>query len=347
MEKGKNQGIELLRIVLTLFICVLHIMLQGGVLLNSDTIHSKLFILIEICCYCAVDGYALISGYVSQSRKNNYSRLVQILLTAVFYSFVVTFVLRKLNFGEPLHADYFVSAIFPFLYGNFWYITAYFPLFFFMPFINKTVDNLDIKESKYLLLMFVILFSVTGTFFDIYYLHSGYSFLWLIILYTIGSLIKKIKLFDNMKSTMLGLLFCISVIITWLIYFYLDDSRLISYLSPTILFCAITLVIIFSRFDIKISIIPRISSLCLGIYLFQNNTIIWNYFIKDAFIFISNINILFAPLAILICSFCIFVIGAAVDSVRIFIFKLFRVDKISDYIGTFVEKVVDFIISLI
>lgn len=65
----RNHGIELLRIFAMLLAAVLHILKKGGVITASEgnlAAYSTVWLL-EAAAYCAVNCYALISGYVGYS----------------------------------------------------------------------------------------------------------------------------------------------------------------------------------------------------------------------------------------------------------------------------------------
>ena len=65
-KSRRNYGIDILRIVSMIFICMLHILGQGGILLKTEPQSVNYFSswFLEIFAYCSVDCYALISGYV-------------------------------------------------------------------------------------------------------------------------------------------------------------------------------------------------------------------------------------------------------------------------------------------
>lgn len=86
MSKKRNYGIDLLRIILTFMICVLHT--QGRNNLLPEVVSGfrspyAITWLMEILCYCAVDGYALISGYTAkpcgiESKPYSYAKLFEL-----------------------------------------------------------------------------------------------------------------------------------------------------------------------------------------------------------------------------------------------------------------------------
>ena len=74
MSKSHNYGIDLLRLVLMFMVCVLHVLGQGGVLDASSSflIKNKIFWAMEILSYCAVDSFAIISGYMATNKPKKY-----------------------------------------------------------------------------------------------------------------------------------------------------------------------------------------------------------------------------------------------------------------------------------
>lgn len=333
MDNKRNQGIELLRILLTIYICIFHVLGEGGVLGASvGTNEYYIFWFINVFVFCGVNGYALISGYVSTSTKLNVKRIIKIWFETLFYSFLITLFFKTIVLKETLNLKETIKTLIPVLTCKYWYITMYFPLFFLMPYINRLLDSLNEKESKHLFIMLFVIFSLTCIFFD-NYSYSGFSFVWLTVCYCLGHLMKKIKFLENVKNNKLVIYYLLCVLISWGLYILLDDNRLIQYVSPTILLCAMCLVVLFSRIDIKSKLVSFISPLCLGIYLFQTNEIIQEKFMHWGFTFINDAPLVLAFLYIIGCGLLVFIVGAVVDYIRILLFKLLKIDCIIDKIN--------------
>ena len=83
----RNYGIELLRIIAMFMIVSLHTLGQGGILAsvtpNSPQFHIAW--ILEIACFCAVNIYALISGYVLSDKPFRLSRLINLRLQLLLY----------------------------------------------------------------------------------------------------------------------------------------------------------------------------------------------------------------------------------------------------------------------
>ena len=78
----RNYGIDLLKIVAMMFVCILHVCNYGGVssksLTESFPDNHKLIIFLQALTYCAVDVYAMVSGYLGYNKKFKLSRPVML-----------------------------------------------------------------------------------------------------------------------------------------------------------------------------------------------------------------------------------------------------------------------------
>ena len=77
-NKYRKSGIELLRILSMCMVVILHTLVQGGILRNSSlfSMEYELGWLMEISCFCAVNCYALITGYVMCKSKVKYHKII-------------------------------------------------------------------------------------------------------------------------------------------------------------------------------------------------------------------------------------------------------------------------------
>lgn len=278
MHHERNYGIDFLRLVLMFMVCMLHTLGQGGILTTSvlGTTGYKVYWLIEIISYCAVDGFAVISGFVASDKPRNFEILVNMWFQAFFYSFVLTVILTFLGFNNKCSFADILKCAFPVINNKFWYFTSYFGLFFIIPVLNNYFFSISENNAKRILLIILFLFSAIGTLSDPFILYGGYSLIWLLVLYSTGILIKRIRLFEKQSNQVLLIYWGLSIAITWVVFVYFGDSHLVSYVSPTILINSIIMVVLFSRISLKGRIIKKISPFVFGIYLFQMNQVIWN-----------------------------------------------------------------------
>ncbi len=67
----RNYGVDLLRVIAAMMIVMLHVLSQGGILsaLGNLTLRGEVLWFIQMGCFCFVNVFALISGYVGVGSK--------------------------------------------------------------------------------------------------------------------------------------------------------------------------------------------------------------------------------------------------------------------------------------
>ena len=196
-------------------VCLLHTLGQGGILAScaEGSVQYYIFWFLEISSYCAVNGFAIISGYTAVERPQKYSKLINMWFQAFFYSFIVTVILALFGFAEGMGTEQYVRMALPLTHNMFWYFTAYFALFLVTPLLHKVMELFDEKGSRKALLVLILVFSCVNFRHNAF--ASGYSAMWVMILYCVGALAKKGRLFERKKSYALILTFALCVILSW------------------------------------------------------------------------------------------------------------------------------------
>lgn len=340
----RNHGLDLLRLVLMYMVCVLHILGQGG-MLNATVKGSAnyaIFWFLEIIAYSAVDTFALISGYTAKNQKLKYEKIVNMWFQAFFYSFILTLFFVITGIAKFIPKE-MIKLAFPVTFQSFWYFTAYFGLFLVIPILNKFIFSISEITAKKAFIVTVVIFIGLGIIYDPFHTEGGYSMLWLTILYILGGLAKKIHLFESRKTSTLLLWLSICILLNWIILFAIGLNLQIHYLSPTIVSCALIQVILFTRisFSAKIGmVISNLSKLAFGIYLFQQNHVIWNQ-IKDRFVLIAEVNPLLSGLYALLAAGALFLIGLYVETIRSILHQKLHIPQLCNAIVKRVQIIVD------
>ena len=341
MREERNYGIELLRIVLMYMVCMLHTLGRGGILKASisGTAGHKVFWFLEILSFCAVDGFGIISGYTANNTPKKCEKLVDMWFQAFFYSFIVTMILTIIGVNDTWSRSTIITSAFPVTFGYFWYFTAFFALFFSIPVLNSFLFTIETNTAKKAFIIIVILFSVLGVLGDPFKSNNGYSAIWLIVLYCIGVLAKKIKLFETRRSITLIILWALCILLTGGARVFLGTGRLINYVSPTILFSGILMVVLFSRIRIRGSIIKKLAPLTFGIYLFQLNEVVWNN-LDNAFAGVVDQPLYIGLPLVFAFAFLIFISGFLVEYIRSRIAKLIGIPALSKRIVTLLDGII-------
>lgn len=343
-KPSRNYGIDLLRIFSMLMVVVLHVLGQGGILYNTTILSYRYEIawLLETACFCAVNCYGIISGYVGFKSRFKYSNIVYLWCEVAFYTVLIAAISAITS--PTITKSAVFDAFFPVTKYTYWYFTAYFCIYFFTPIINKAVDALNEKQLKAIFVAVFVVFCILPLFAknDLFRLANGYSALWLFVLYLVGAIINKCNLFKKLKSWTAFLLYFLMIAISMFERFICDYVNtnsltketlkvlLTKYISPTIFMAAIFLFIGFSKLKINnfiVKIIKIFAPVSFGVYLIHVNPYVWEL-LKDKFKFAIKFNSIKLFFAVLCFALIIFIVCALLDYIRELIFKLFKVKKI-------------------
>ncbi len=345
MQSTRNFGIDLLRIFSMFFVVILHVLEHGGITKSLSPFSTSYSIIwfIEIGCYCAVNCYALISGYVGYTAKYKVANIVELYCQTVFYALLVTLVIHQI-YPQNLVANDYVKSFFPFSYDTYWFFSCYFCMFFFIPFFNYLVENLEKSKCTALILGLVTMFSIMPTIFNnsIFQINNGFSVLWLSTLYIIGAYIRKYKPFQKVNPLFFLFLYFVITAITWISKIGIeycsqkfeielwDSYFLVSYVSPTILLEAITLLLFFSRLSIHNilkKIIAFFTPLVFGVYLIHDHLLTRNLIIHDRFCEYASYSSLKLIVALLVTTFFIWLLCSSIEFVRYKVFQLLKIKQ--------------------
>lgn len=348
INKERNYGIDFLRIVSMFMVVVLHILGRGGVLQATNVLSLNYGVgwFLEIASYCAVNCYAIISGYVGYGRKIKYSNLIDLVFCVAFY--IITITVSVYFFASNTSLKEVVESFLHIRNSGYWYVKAYFCAFFFFPHINFIVEKYEKKRLHILAGGMFVLFSVIPTLLsaDVFSVKSGYSAFWLIILYFFGAVIKKYDIESTGVKKKYLFLYMLMVLLTFLskIGIALISQKLfgrvmlsgflISYTSPTIVLSGIFLFKFFSKIRLNKTtskIISIMSPLTFGVYLIHTQYFIWNY-LKDRFTGFASMNPLCLFVFVIITAIVIYLVCSFIDYIRKVMFKIFRIKRISEQI---------------
>lgn len=346
----RNRGIDLFRIIAMIFAVGVHIVGQGGVLdaavKQSLTYETARFL--DIIFVCCVDCFALISGYVGYGSRFRPANILYFWLETFFYSVLITVIFHFINPGL-VNGNAVLTSAFPVMFRQYWYITAYFCLFFFMPAINALVRNASARFTVYLiaasLVLFSVLPSVTGG--DLFHTGRGYAPLWLAVMYGIGAACRKYPVLNKISPvvSLAGFFACAAV--TWAVKRgielvdigflnkYVYHEYMVSYTVITTVIASVLLLAFFSRITPKRSgWIAFTCPLVLGVYLLHVHPLIFETLFKGFFKGLASLPAPVMALAVILSAVAVFAVCAAVDYLRLLLFNAMHVRQFC----TFVER---------
>lgn len=347
-------GIDLLKIVSMFMIVVLHVLGKGGILNNAPDGSSQYYIawFLESAAFCSVNCFALATGYLMSQHKFKYRRIINLWIIVQAYN-IVFFVIDVFVFKSAITPTQ-TNVFLPVLSNEYWYLTAYFCLFFFIPFLNKLIDSLN-KKQYYILIVtgfLLFCFAYIPLCKDVFELSYGYSAWWLMYLYLVGAGIRKYNIFGKMSCASAFMVHIIFVIITFVlnsISIFTKDAviesmginisdifeRMVAYISPTVFISSVFLFVFFLKLKIS-NAFGKILN-CIQPLIFQVYIIHTHYFVldrlNDRFVDYLKLNPIMMLLMVVIVAFAIFAACLLIDWIRSIIFKILKVNYLIDVVS--------------
>ncbi|ASP28415.1 hypothetical protein SCORR_v1c06430 [Spiroplasma corruscae] len=258
----KNSNIEILRIVMSLFVILLH---QAGPIYNmsySDVWYFKYF-----CPWVtgATIFFILITGYlkVDTKRYNNSSFIITILI-----SWIINFILACIIYSFTRDKIPFIHLL---LGGrDWWYIWALLVIHLLMPILNKILHSFN---KNYLLICVLVLYMILE--FTSNYFYGQYfgitNIVAMVLLYIVGGIIKMHFKLSNIFQFVLILLI-VSLLWILIVFINLDTSYDFVYKQIGILnaiFSILVFIIVVSLKPFNNKLLNYLGSSMLYVYLYH------------------------------------------------------------------------------
>ena len=296
--KKRKEGIEIARGIASFMIVILHCLsFGGGLYIEATKVQYHFFWLLNGLCFCAVDVFGILSGYLGYDNQFRIKKVIKLWMTVLFYS-VGILVLYLLYTRQALGGREVVKYFFPFISGIWWYFTDYVVVFLLAPFVNTLLNALNKDSAKYLLFLILILFCVLPVFAstmgndEFVGVHGGYSMIWLLSCYNIGAYLKKFGFPKFIKNHPI-LLYLLSGGVSWGVFellsvlhdcygiYFVGNCVLMQYISITILLEAVSLIYACNNIEIKGAFGKKVTRVIgatsFGIYIVHTHPILKAY----------------------------------------------------------------------
>ncbi len=340
VRQGRILGLDLLRIFSMMMVIVLHILGQGGIL-NAAPIGSAVWYAawgMECFCYCAVNCYGLLTGYLAGSRRP-YAGLALLWLETVLYSLIYALVFRRL-FPDRIGSPVFLHAVFPVFFKQYWYFTGYFGLALIMPVLRPALERIDSRSATILVVVLLLIYCSLA---DAFLLHGGYSLIWLLVLCLMGAMLRRSDFFRGLGVVPLLLAALVCLILTFVTVIHpmtlpvLGTFTLLSYTSPTVAAFAVCLLLLFARIQGREGrqprLLPALSQASFGVYIIHTNQLLWTQAYLPGTLgswaaLPAGVLLLLVPA----CAVGVYLLLAAVDILRARLFRLLRLRPLLEHL---------------
>ena len=355
MKKVRDSNYELLRIVSMFFIIFYHALVHGHVIDNAANEGIRITAqFIEFFLIIHVNSFVLVTGYYQSKAKFKASKIWFLITSSLFYKILIMVILSLLGIicltkVEILRESFFLNL------NQYWFIQCYLFLYCLSPFINKLIASLDKRNYlKLLLVLFVIMSIIPFISGNEVFDNNGYTLYNFVFLYLIGGYLRKYPIQQSYLfkrcSKQLFQIICVMLFFFCLIAnfsFYLTSSHLSSvnsvfgeifsnfrdmalcYSNPFILLQSIAFFAFFGTLDIKSSVINKLSSLTLGIYLIHENNFIRSHVYQWLRIDQGAVTSYQFLLYVLLMSVVLFFACALIEWLRQVLFRFIANRKVS------------------
>ena len=361
--KKRNPGIDLVRLICMYMIIINHYIYFGEAFKKYPQ-HKKYLIPLHNLTDWSNNGFALISGIVGY-KTNRYSNLLYLWLTVFFYSLGIHLFIRLFKKNFIIKNDISVDC-FPIIFKRYWYFTAYFGMYLYLPVINKGISYLTKFEFKLVVMstlgIFVLWKDLKNPNRDVFDLRAGNSMIWLLTYYLTGAYIGKYNIdYTGTKKYLFYFLCLFIYFFTIYLYHKLNNSqqnesnsyiknilkqmltkRYDSFfkISQSISACLFFLQISYNKCASKI--ICFLGPLAFGIYLIHTHPILIINSLKHIFDNVQdNISINSIIFLLLFKSLKIFIFCLIIDYFRSKIFSFLKLRKISIFIEQKIFKILN------
>lgn len=341
----RNHGLDLLRILATVMVVIIHLLVYGGWQENIRLCMPGYGIIwfLGILADCAVNCFALLSGYVSYETKFRYTNILRLHLTVLFHGMTLTllfglFVPGSVGLWEILR------ACFPLITHTYWYFTLYVGVFFLSPLLNWAVRRLNGKWIAAMLAVMFVLFSLlpTATRQNLFWVNKGYSLVWLAALYFTGACLKKYREKLRIKKWVLLTVYLGSSGLTWVLKMLLEVRSVVQtgemgdffvltdYCSPLILLAAVALVLLFSVLPVpewKLRALSFFVPLSFSVYIIHEHPLVRSFIIRNSMLATLQLKPMLQLLVVLGCAVKIWLLCSGLDWLRVRFFRWLQVEK--------------------
>lgn len=326
--KERDSNIELLRVVSTLFILIVHcngwFLQEWGHITTWSAGEGMLVgltrsIIQSVTCI-GVDVFILISGFYSIKPK---LKSIINLFTILAFFYIGTYLLDVFVCDVTFTWRTLIANLCVFSREN-WFIQCYIFLILLSPILNAFVEN----YSQKMLLIYILIFLACAFYFGnihnstYFYFNGGYSVTTFILIYLVG---RYLRLYGmnycitiSMNKTLLFYILSVSAIV-FVRFISKNEAQWLNYNSPLIILSALLFFVLFTKLSFRSKMVNKLGTSCLSVYILHTCSPIINWFAEyDVYIF-THFSFPLYLLMMLGCCLIMFIVAILLDKIRLLI----------------------------
>lgn len=343
--RGRNLGIDALWLFAMLLICAVHIYNRGGVSAKLSGSAAELNYPVRVLCMTAANLYALISGYVMTDGRFRPGRLLELWLQVVVIG-TVGCLIWKTQAPQAVTRDHWRAALLPVTQYEYWYFTAFAGVFVLSPLLNRGLRTLQPRQLRALMGAVFCLFSVGWLLGKMWYgdsfrLGSGYSMLWLLLLYVFGGCLKRSGAFRRTPALLLWICAALCITLLCSLNKLLGDRSLpteirdwrkllLNYCNPLILALSLCIFSLFSRLrvgGIGAAVVRFFAPVSFSVYLIHVHPAAWDW-LEDRCVGFAELPAALVAPVVLLAALELFLVCSLLGWALRLAFRALRIGKL-------------------
>ncbi|MDR1465822.1 MAG: acyltransferase [Oscillospiraceae bacterium] len=353
-KQSRNQGLELLRMVSMVTIVLCHVLRIGGMIdAVADTrLPLLVYLFLRIFGILTLNCFALTSGYVSLHIKTfRPSRPAAFWLSVIGWCAVGLALQVIVTRRAPTTLEWL--WLMPVTTREYWYVTDFFALTFFIPLLNAAIARLPKRQFQWMLLVMFLLFCCWSMIrAEVIELGNGHSLWWLIVMYFAGAYLRLYGAPAWLKKHTLLVFWAAAAVNALAEYVALYVLRLPigwpGFNHPLHVLSALSLFLFFVRKEtFRRRAVSRFACffgpISFGVYLVHMQPFFQEHFLKDRFKDLFGLSWPLAGLAAVGLSVGIAVGSALLEFGRVQLFRLLRLDRLPKKLDVLYDRCVGWI----
>lgn len=256
----------------------------GGAVQNAVFPHFSWFFTHFLNAFCVplVNCFVLITGYFLIEKKTfSLKKPVSLLIITAFYG-IISYAVAALCGGDPYQGG-ILYALFPYFYGNRWFVETYVILILLAPFISKLLRSLKREHYRLLLTVQLVIFCVwysVGLSAPV--LDDGYGIINFLTLYMLGGYIRLYGVQSKWLSLNKGkdaAVFAVCGLATFVLSYFINPY---GYAFITNIVGSVAAFLFFLKWDIGTNkVVNRISEATFDVYFVHSDVNTSHLFIYE------------------------------------------------------------------
>ena len=150
-SKKRISKFEFLRVIAMYLIVLHHSIIHGALDISSNQlkmhpINASILSILESGGKIGVFLFVLITGYFMINSRITLKKIVKLWLPIFFWSVILYLIMGKFA-GYSFTVKDLIKSIFPIVFAQYWFMTAYFFMYLLIPFLNIIVKNIVSKKK--------------------------------------------------------------------------------------------------------------------------------------------------------------------------------------------------------